>query len=87
MNIYKKLLIVAGGLVGAILLVLLFIGINDYSNSHPSKYICTKSHDKTEYVYGYGMGFDGKMSWGYHWETRTICDKEEINPKWRALNG
>lgn len=86
-HIYKRLLIAAGGLVALVLLATLVYKTVEYDNLHPQKYICVKSHSETEYVYGYGMGFDGKMTTGFHWETRSVCDVHGINPRWKELNG
>jgi hypothetical protein len=34
--------------------------------------------------YGYGLRFDGKMGWGMVLVTEDICDKKELNPKWKS---
>jgi hypothetical protein len=46
------------------------------------KTICVQSHDITDYEYGYRIGFGGKPGWGFHFVTKTICDKEAPNPKY-----
>lgn len=57
--------------------------LNEYNKMHPSKYICTKSHVETKYSYDFGINpMNGKAEyfWGLH--TKTICDKNNINPQW-----
>jgi hypothetical protein len=86
MLFYKRFLIATGGLVAVTLLVFLGISIHNYDNAHPQKYICVKSHTKSKYVFGPSLGYDGKMGMHWHWEYTTICDKEDINPKWQKLH-
>lgn len=87
MLVYKRFLIVSGVLVAAMLLGFGIIKVAEYDRMHPQKYICTKSHTKSEYVYGYDLDpSSGEMKPRWHWEYTDVCDKKEINPKWKALN-
>jgi hypothetical protein len=50
--------------------------------SKPSKYICVKSHNEQAYVYSPGIDpMTGNMKSTWHWETRSVCDKEILNPE------